>query len=193
MLFLLLVSFRGIGQTLIDSYSESNSNGTIQLKSTGNHCLGQSFANTNSIVLNSCKFYLYRSGSPTGNATCYIYAHSGTYGTSSIPTGAALATSSTLDVSTLTTSAALKTFTFTGANAITLSANTKYILEISYSGGDFSNIVYAGRNTTNTGHGGNENSSADCSTFTAALYDFIFYVYGNAVVTGDVNWFGTEF
>lgn len=46
--------------------------------------------------------YLGKYGSPTGNASVKIYAHTGVYGSSSLPTGSAFATSDPFDVSTIT-------------------------------------------------------------------------------------------
>src|SRR3990170_1331257 len=94
-----------------DSYSETNADGYGNLHNDATK-IGQSFNASFGATLNTCQFYLKKTGSPTGNAVAKLYAHSGTYGTSSIATGAALATSGTLNVATLTTSAVLKTFTF---------------------------------------------------------------------------------
>jgi len=62
-----------------------------------------------------------------GNCYLEIYAHSGVFGTSSVPTGAALATSDIIDGSLLLEAANYK-FTFTGAQQITLTAATNYCL-----------------------------------------------------------------
>ena len=159
--------------TIIDSYSESNQDSTLGGVGYTKSRVGQSFIGDGTI-LNSVKFYLKKnSGSPTGNATAKLYAHSGTYGTSSAPTGSALDTSTTFDVSTLSTSYALITFTFSGG--YTLTNSTKYFIEFDYSSGGPTNNVGAGYDSSSPSHGGNmwdDNSGSNSGT------DLIFYVYG---------------
>lgn len=107
---------------------------------------GQSFTGDGFRVVGVI-FNMKKTGSPTGNAVCKIYAHSGTYGSSSVPTGTALATSDALDVSTLSTTATDKTFIFSSSNKIQLDSGTYYCAVIEYSNGDASNYIstyYAG-------------------------------------------------
>ena len=165
---------------LIDSYSESNQDWSSSVQTT--YISGQSFTNVNPIILDSCKFYIKKSGSPTGNAVAKIYAHTGTYGTSSVPTGSALATSDNFDVSTLSTSYGLSTFNFSGADRITLSANTYYCIVLVYSGGSSSNrIDLAEDDSSPTASGNKVSSSNSGSTWSATSgYDVCFYVYGYA-------------
>lgn len=59
---------------------------------------GQSFTG-NGDVLRSITVLMDKEGTPLGNLTASVYAHSGTFGTSSLPTGSALATSDTHSVS----------------------------------------------------------------------------------------------
>ena len=156
------------------SYSESNQDSTTDINDT---IIGvaQSFTGTGGI-LSSCQFYLKKSGSPTGNAVAKIYAHSGTFGTSSIPTGAALATSDNFDVSTLTTSFALTTFTFSNnANWFTLVNATNYVVAIEYTGtsSDFIQIGYDG---SAPGHGGNYSSLTTTTWTPVSGRDVCFYV-----------------
>lgn len=172
----ILVGF-GAGTLQTDaSYSESNN----QVGEEAYLCSvyatesGQSFSSGGG-VLDSAKFYLHKTGSPTGNATAKVYAHTGTYGTSSLPTGSVLATSDTFDVSTLTASNQLITFSFSGANRITL-ASSYYFVVVSYSGGDADNIVHPGRDASSPTHDGN--AADDYGGWTAtATHDQIFYVY----------------
>jgi len=109
---------------LIDFYSESNFSSQDGLSSAYSTGHAQSFTCGFNCNLDSAKFYFSKGGSPTGNAYAKVYAHSGTYGTSSVPTGAALATSDAVDVSGLSAALNLKTFNFSGANRISLSAST---------------------------------------------------------------------
>ena len=73
------VNDKNYNTSIIDSYSETNQDDLWNIDSSWPF-LGQSFTATNEIVLNSCKFYLKKVNSPTGNATAQIYAHTGPYG-----------------------------------------------------------------------------------------------------------------
>jgi len=117
--------------------------------------------------------------SPTGSAYAKLYAHTGTFGTSTgKPTGDPLATSAALDVSTLTESYELKEFSsFTGT--LTLSNGTPYFITIEYSGGDATNYLYVGADSSSPSH---EGASAAKLVSTSlwggsSSYDMIFYVY----------------
>lgn len=165
---------------IIDSYSETNQN-----TSAADYAEGQSFTGDGGI-LNSAKFYLKKAGSPTGSAYAKIYAHSGTFGTSSVPTGSPLATSGAFDISTLTTSFQLITFTFTGANKITLTNGTKYIVTLEFSGytPSYPNYVWTGIDTSSPTHGGNlcyKDSGGSWNAVSA--YDTCFYVYKDDATT----------
>jgi hypothetical protein len=171
--------------TTEDSYSESNQSSTISFSGgLTNKALAQSFTASHGGALTSCKFYLRKSGSPTGNITAKLYAHSGSYGTSSLPSGAALAASATVDISTLTTSLALVTFTFSGVNQYTLVNGTRYCISVEYSGGDASNFLTGGIDSTSSTHGGNQASqNTGTSAWSAnATFDLAFYVYSDGVV-----------
>ena len=168
--------------TIIDSYSENNQSAQPRLNSDGIFGIGQSFSNTNANTLDSCKFYLKKGGSPTGNAVAKIYAHSGTYGTSSIPTGSSLATSDNFDVSNLSTSFGLKIFSFSGVNRISLSASTNYVITVEYNGGDADNYVSVGNDNTSPTAGGNYSQTTDGINWgSSATQDVCFYVYGTIV------------
>lgn len=162
---------------LIDSYPYIN---TVTFGSMYSGSLiyrGQSFTNTNADFLNNAVFYIRKSGNPTGLAYAKIYAHSGTYGTNSVPTGSVLATSDAFDVSTLTTSYQLITFNFTGANVVALSAGTYYCIELNYQGGNIGNQIQIGLG--GTGASGNWNYSTDgTSWYGDNTRDTVFYVYG---------------
>jgi hypothetical protein len=160
------------GISVIDSLSQTGTS-NYSLYSGSTIGVSQSFTNETTSVLDSLQVRLARSGSPTGDVTARIYAHTGTFGTSSEPTGAALATSENVDSSGLnpigtSTTGNYYTFTFTGVNRITLSAATKYCLVIAYSGGDSSNKVVVGLQSTGGGslHSGNNATSTDLSAWT---------------------------
>lgn len=163
---------------LIASYSEANQNVNGNISSGDATAVGQSFAG-NGDNLDSCKFYIKRNGSPTGNAVAKLYAHSGTFGTSSVPTGSALDTSTTsFNVATLTTSFQLITFNFAGT--YNLINGTNYVIVLEYSGGDTSNRVIAGKDSTSPTDPGNA-SYFQTGTWNleGSPIDLCFYVYGN--------------
>lgn len=128
-------------------------------------------------------FYLSKSNSPTGTAVAKVYAHSGVFGTSSTPTGTALATSKTLDVSTLTGSLSEVTFNFADQNQnVTLAAATQYVITLEYSSGTATNTVNVARNSSSV-HGGNLSTYAS-STWTAnSAQDAYFRLRTGGVVT----------
>lgn len=142
--------------------------------------MGQSFEVQNSCNLDNLIIDMKTNGTPSGSFQFLIYAHSGTYGTSSVPTGAALATSDTVTVASLTASYASYTTYFTGANAISLTAGQRYVLTCNYSTTSFPNSIYF-KNKTPSFHGGNQSYFAG-SWNALAAYDIIFDLQG--VVAG---------
>lgn len=76
---------------------------------------------------------LSNTGSPTGNIYAKLYAHSGTFGTSSVPTGSVLATSNAVNVTSIS-SQAFYDFTFSGAEQYQLGNGTNYVIVIDVSG-----------------------------------------------------------
>lgn len=161
------------GTANLSTYSESNRDSDQPLGDGTTTGVAQSFttpATSASTNARGCfaraKFQLKKVGSPTGNIVAKLYAHSGTLGTSSIPTGAALATSTNVDVSTLTTSYAIIDFVFNESNWFQFVANTNYVIALEYSGGDVSNYVHVGYDASTPGHAGNKSTQA-ASTWTA--------------------------
>ncbi|MBU1092550.1 hypothetical protein KJ836_02695 [Patescibacteria group bacterium] len=182
--------------TIVDYYSESNKSSDVHISSVYNN-FGQSFT-ANGGTLSSVVLYLKKTGSPTGNANIRVYAHSGTYGTSSVPTGTGptngvLATSDNYDVSTISTSYELVTFTFTGDNKISLTDGVNYCLafNVSYSGIDYIDIGIDG---TSPSHSGNYFYYDDDSAFAWVAddsMDMCFYVYKDSDVL-DISYAGGE-
>lgn len=152
---------------------------------------GQSFTTgANVIFPTKVKARFKKTLVPTGSVVCKIYAHSGTYGTSSVPnTGTLVATSNSLDVSKFTTAYDLYTFQFTmtnaetgtpGANSITLDAATQYVVAFEYSAGDASNYISID-STAASQHGGNR-SSSNGTWSASATTDLYFQVYSSPVL-----------
>ena len=176
-LFLLFLSAGG--QTLIDSYPESNYSGTTNSYLGTRQCVGQSFTNPTACTLYSMKFQISRTGAAsTGDVVCYLFAHTGTFGTNGVPTGSPLATSDAIDISTISAVKSVVEFKFTGANQYSMLAATPYYAIISYASGDaakYLNVSYGP-----LGHAGTYSTSNNCSTAWSAPHasrDFIFYVY----------------
>lgn len=169
--------------TLLDSYDSSyyDSNVFIENAENGSY-LGQSFLNPTLAYLDSVKFMLAKSNSPTGNAVVRIYEMIGTFGTDSKPTGSPLATSENFDVSTLTTSVALVTFSFIGANQIILNADSHYVAVIEYTGASGANHVILGVDFTTLTADGNFSFSDDGLVWSSDdETDCPFYVYGRPI------------
>lgn len=161
---------------LVDSYSESNASGYSVVRAGHITQLGQSFIAIAG-TLDSCKFELKKSGSPTGNITAKLYAHTGTFGTDGKPTGSVLATSDNFDIATLTTTEQLITFSFTGADRVNLTAGTHYCIEVEYTGGDSSNYLRVGNDSSSPTHSGN--ASFYDSSWQTTANDVCFYVYAD--------------
>ena len=138
----------------------------------------QSFANgVNNQYLTRVRVKLKKTGSPTGNLTAKVYAHSGTFGTSSIPTGAASATSVALDVTTLTTSYLEYELAF--LTPFEMVASTNYTVTFEKAVGDGSNFVQVqGLATTGT-HAGNRSQLVSVTWTPTATDDLYFKVYAS--------------
>lgn len=144
---------------------------------------GTDFANGNATIIGQAQSFangevpalvtkvlvdLKKTGSPTGNITAKLYAHSGTFGSSSIPTGAALATSKPVASASLTT--AYQTIEFGFDTQYEMAASTNYTIAIEFSGGDASNYVQVKGLATSGTHAGNR-SQLVSSTWTATATD----------------------
>jgi hypothetical protein len=166
--------------TTTDSYSESNQDQNQQLYSGGATAVAQSITGDGN-KLTSLTFYLRKAGTPTGTAVAKLYAHSGVFGTSSVPTGAALATSKTFTPNDLTTGYVLTKIDFDDLEFYTLVNATKYCVVVEYSGGDSSNRLEVGFDQGGS-HGGNK------ATYTGSWAadgtdDLCFYVRTGGDVT----------
>ena len=98
--------------------------------------IGQSFVCTAiGSKLKSASFWLNKVGAPAGTLTAKLYAHGGTFGTSSTGTGTPLASSNSISATLLSTATqAFYQFTFTGANQYTLVDGTNYVISLELSG-----------------------------------------------------------
>lgn len=161
--------------TLADSYAETNRDGDLYVPEYDGSEVGQSFTPSVSGGLSSCKFYLKKSSTPTGTAYAKLYAHSGTYGTSSVPTGSALATSGGFDISTLTTSSQLITFTFASPYSVT--SGTRYCITLLIPSQTSGKNVLVGCDGSSPSHGGNYFGWFTDVWWADPSDDVCFYVY----------------
>ena len=140
----------------------------------------QSFTvGANSLLLSRVHVNLKKVGTPTGNLVAKLYAHSGTYGTSSVATGAALATSVNIDVSKLTTSYQEVEIGFDTQYYMT--NGTNYVISIEYTG-TATDYVHVEGDSTGT-HSGNL-STWTGSWAAAAAEDLHFKVYASPRLYG---------
>lgn len=138
----------------------------------------QSFTNgSNAQYLTRVRVNLKKTGSPTGNLTAVLYAHSGSLGTTSIPTGAALATSVNFDVSKLTT--AYKEYEIAFTTQYEMAASTNYTIAFELPAIDGSNYVQIqGLASTGT-HAGNRSQLVTVTWTASGNDDLAFEVYAS--------------
>ena len=161
-----------------------------------NKC-GQSFVPSVTCDLDSAVFGLSKLGTPpTGTIVARLYNATGLYGTTSKPTGSAIAVSSTtITPSTLSTTNALYTFDFTGANRVRLTPGNVYIISVeldSASGGSSgvdSVLVDVGCSATDPGNFSYSYPSVGWTTLPAVqAWDMTFTVYGVGPSTATIAW-----
>lgn len=165
--------------SLVAHYPETNFASTEFMYTASNTSgFGQSFRVGRTANIYQAMWYLKKTGSPTGNVTASLYAHSGTFGTNSVPTGTALATSDAVDITTLTTSYRLQPFTF--SSPVSMTAGSEYCLTVEYSGGDASNNLNVGVDNSSPTHPGNYSIKSSGSWSALATRDIIFYVFDDS-------------
>lgn len=144
----------------IDSYSEANYGVAFSLTAVhpsgaARSSVGQSFTGLANYLLKTCRFYLSKVGVPVGNLVAVLSTHSGTYGTDSVPTGAALATSNPIAIAGLG-AIALVTFTFPTPYKL---AAVKYCLDVRVNDAvtinGVTDYVPVGQDSSAPSHGGN--------------------------------------
>lgn len=158
--------------TTVDSYADSGS--TNAMGGTGSCLTGQSFTG-NGTRLHSVQFALSKTGSPLGFAIAKLFAHTGTFGTNSTPTGSALAVSSPLDVSTVTGTETMYTFYFDGSYTMTNAVN--YCIYITYVGSTTATgLLNVHFDQSSPTHGGNAFRRTPTSGYAQAAWDLRFTV-----------------
>jgi hypothetical protein len=171
---------------LIDSYSETNKDGSFAL--THVHpsdeakysSVAQSFKALLGTRISTCKFYLAKTLLPVGNLAARLYAHTGTYGSTGVPTGSVLAESSPVTMESLGTDFALTTFVFPAGQKYKLTVGTSYVLAcvaLDATTLDTNNYPSVGRDSSAPTHSGNLSNYINSAWF-ESVYDGCFYLYG---------------
>ncbi len=170
--------------SLIDSNVQSPG-GTYLALTQADLTVGMSFTSGNiAQALASVNVYLKKSDTPTGSVRAVLKAHSGVYGTSSVPTGSALATSDAIPVSSLTTSFVLSELLFSGGQQYHLDANTHYCIEFTTDGTTEDNEVHLSLYDNGlSSHSGNTFYSIAGVYHLNSDIDAIFSIYGLPVMT----------
>jgi len=144
---------------------------------------GQTFRLISDYLLTSVKLIVRRtSSSSTGTFKVYLYAHLGTYGSSGIPTGLPLATSTTsINWDDLPFNAwTFIEFEFDGT--YTLQANTAYCIVVYSLDGVFDGSRWCRIGSSSLkGHGGNACGYVNGAWGYSTSRDVFFYVYGEEV------------
>jgi len=166
--------------TLLDSYASANADTTSSESATGAG-RGQSFATPGTdYKLATIKMCIRNGSSGNGTAKAKLYSHSGTYGTSSVPTeaiGSPLATSGTVTIDQ--TSLTMVEFTFDGT--YTLTASNHYCIAVVVESG----YVRWGYDSSSPSHGGNYFSGGTWSANSGR--DIAFEVYGSSAAADNID------
>lgn len=162
-----------------------NASGSTVVTTTNLTEYAHSFTSKQNQNLIKSGFYISKTGSPTGNITAKLYAHSGNYGTTSVPTGSALATSITaLDISTLSTSVIYNEFIFT---PYLLTKDSYYCIGLQYSGDNVNTLnIWSKFNPANGGHSGNASSNTS-GVWTNDVRDLAFSLFNDNSLPGNIS------
>lgn len=160
------------GAVTTDSYNGSQ-DGIGVTQSTQPQC-GQTFDPSITGTIHKIRLFISKAGSPTGNCRVYIYAHTGTFGSSGVPTGAILATSQDINVAALPASPTAYDFVLQAP--LDVVNGTKYCWALEFTGGDVSNYVALWSDTTSFTAPGNAFVKSGGSYFVDTLEDFNYFL-----------------
>lgn len=160
-----------------ETYSSSNHNADYLLGVVTYNKIGQSFTG-NGGVLSGVSIMLAKNGTLTASLAVEIYAHTGVFGTSSLPTGSALIVSDPVLFNDLSGTSALVSFSFPSELTLTNSVNYVAVLRLSAMG-DVSNYVKVGTDNSAPAHAGNASlgDSLDIGWTALVTDDLIFSIY----------------
>jgi len=175
----------------VDSYSEANADSGYNVYNGGRILVGTTFLGGENNIVSQAKFYLKKTGSPTGNMYARIYLLTDENSYNSLPAGNPVATSDALDVSSLTSSYALTTFTFSANEQIQLEKKF-YALVFYYDGGDIDNSALVGIDLSPTYYPNKkyvDYNESYGSWVSSTSFGVIFYLYSNVQT---INQSGTD-
>jgi hypothetical protein len=143
--------------------------------------VGQSFIGDGR-KLSSIDFFIGDQGTGTGTVTAYIFAHTGTFGstdgsTGGRATGSPLATSVSIDISSLPTTNAQTRFVFPDSDKITLVAGTYYVaaMEATVTSGAMTFGVIIDSNVP-LHHGNRTSKDTRFTTWNPSIHELCFIV-----------------
>lgn len=169
-----------VAATSVSAYAFSNRDSGQIIGDGTTDGIGQSFGATAG-DLSRVRVELTKVGSPSGTIVARLYAHSGTFGSSSIPTGAALATSDAIEVTTISALAA--EFDFEFDDEFTMLAATNYVMTIEYTAGDGSNHILVGYDASSPGHAGNKATLASSVWSAQSGHDVVHELWRDGILT----------
>jgi len=142
---------------------------------------GINFTESTPYRLTNITFLLQKNSVPTGYMIAGLYAHIGTFGTGSLPTGSALVNSTAFDLSTIGGGIAWYNFTF--SVEYWMQPNTLYCIVLLVLNGttDSSNYIKVYHNATSSSHEGNRGRYHN-SAWEAMSGDLSFKLYGEQYV-----------
>ena len=170
------------GTTTVDSYTGTVSESSWRHYAALNQDSGQAFTLSATAIISKVAFNLKRLGSPTGNAQAFLYAATGTVGSSAMPTGSALASSNTVDISAISTSYTLIDFTF--SSPYTASSGDYCVVFRYATGTDSSNMIknYLDANGSDSGNAFRSlTAGSSWQVINGATYDTNFVLYTTAL------------
>lgn len=168
--------------------SNSTTNATYSMYTGSILRVAQAFPG-NAEKLSSVSFRIARVLAPTGTLVAKLFAITGTYGSSAIPTGTELATSKTIDVSTLGTTAEdiIFMFDYQSGTDYTIASGTDYAvtLEFTSTSSSATNYIAVSYNNTSVVSGNSSlytvaNGWSVTTPVATATHDLVFAVKTNA-------------
>lgn len=166
--------------TTEDSYAFSNQDVTAALGASNFLGRAQSLTGAGGVLSAVLVRMSKAASTDVADMTCRIYAHGGVFGTSSIPTGPALATSNAVSTSTLS-ELSERTVYFEFEDEFTLVNLTNYCVAFEVAAVFSSGQVDVGLDTSSPTHAGNASSLVG-TTWTSGTADIPFFVQSGAIL-----------
>jgi len=171
---------------ILTSYSEAGLNNSSNLSSASYLNAGETFKLNDNSRITHAAMWLNKAGSPTGDVTYNLYAHSGTYGSTGVPTGSVLVSSATLSAASIVLG--FNRYELAFSSSYLIAANTPLVLICNFAPtfSDVTNYVRVGNEIGGT-YGGNYTDDSGGSFGYDAGQDMCFEISGvlaSPVITG---------